>query len=407
MTVSHRPRAAEPSYVTFGLLAAILLIYLLALLLAGPDRMGTVFLNGPNGDELDALGAYSPALVVGGHEYWRLISATFLHIGLMHLLFNSYALLILGPPLEREMGHGRFLLLYVLSGIAGSMLSVTLSPAGGAGASGAIFGLVGGTWSVLRRRKASSQAMQSILFIVVINFAFGLRPGSNIDNWAHLGGLIAGGVLGALLPGRFTARQSVGRTLDLLGWIIAVPLLAYGIGMAAQNSRVRLLHPERMPLARVQAKSGAYSLEVPADWKRESDASWDLWTNQRGLVLLASEFTKAEAPPNLAEAAELTKDLMRDALGKRPVSEMTVVDRANRSMGGVPAYYVEVYARPTEGPSMRLIGYWMTRPDRSWAVLALTPNEVSWAGDLLRRVAGTLQPTGPARPHLTIPGDRR
>src|SRR5262249_39038114 len=93
---------------------------------------------------LVALGAKQNALVIGGLQYWRMITCMFLHIGFLHLLFNNYALWIIGQEIEKLYGSARFVVLYVVTGVLASVCSLVLSPeAVSAGASGAIFGLFG------------------------------------------------------------------------------------------------------------------------------------------------------------------------------------------------------------------------------------------------------------------------
>ncbi len=145
------------------------------------------------------LGAnFRPAVANG--EVWRFFTSMFLHIGLQHILFNAYALFIFGAETERIFGRTRFLTIYILSGLFGSLTSFILGSAMiSAGASGAIFGIVGMQVTYfLRYQKLLGSLGRSrlfnILFIVGINIFFGLAvPG--IDNWAHMGGLISGAVI--------------------------------------------------------------------------------------------------------------------------------------------------------------------------------------------------------------------
>ena len=154
-------------------------------------------------ESLLAYGANFGPLVVEG-QYWRLLSSTFLHIGLMHLAFNSIGLLIYGLLLERAFGRLRFALIYLASGLAGATVSFVANPTAiSAGASGAIFGLLGalGACFLTGRgltNRASSRDFVGILVLVGINLAFGfIIPG--IDNWAHVGGLVMGFSLGVVL----------------------------------------------------------------------------------------------------------------------------------------------------------------------------------------------------------------
>ena len=141
-------------------------------------------------------------LDINNGDYWRLFSAIFLHIGVGHLAVNCLSLLIMGGLLEKMVGHSRFAVIYIGSGISGSSFSYLMIPflGVGAGASGAIFGCVGalaGYFIVNRKSmgEMGKQNLNAVLILAGINFAFGyIVPG--IDNWAHLGGFIAGVILG-------------------------------------------------------------------------------------------------------------------------------------------------------------------------------------------------------------------
>ena len=152
---------------------------------------------------LDA-GAMIPLLVADG-EWWRLITAMFLHIGLLHIAFNSLALMVFGQIMESALGSARMLALYLVTGFAASVASFTFgSPrVAAAGASGAIFGLLG-AWLVynLRRRSLSlaRSNIQSALMLIGINLVFGFTV-QGIDNVAHIGGLIAGFAAGYAVEG--------------------------------------------------------------------------------------------------------------------------------------------------------------------------------------------------------------
>ena len=128
-------------------------------------------------------------------EYYRLITAAFLHANLIHILFNMFALAQLGPTLEQALGRARFLALYLLSALGGSVLSYWLSSPGqlGVGASGAIFGLFGAYYVVVRRLGGDTQ---SILVLLGINLLITFTV-PNIDWRAHLGGLVTGAVIAA------------------------------------------------------------------------------------------------------------------------------------------------------------------------------------------------------------------
>lgn len=152
---------------------------------------------------LDFGASYGPYLRRG--EYWRLVMPMFLHLGWLHLLVNSYALYILGPLLERVYGYGRYALLYVATGIGSSLLSMSMSNNVAAGASGAIFGVAGVMLATgfLHREvippRWGRAFGRGILPFIVVNLVFGFSV-PHIDNWGHLGGLLSGILLGALIP---------------------------------------------------------------------------------------------------------------------------------------------------------------------------------------------------------------
>jgi membrane associated rhomboid family serine protease len=134
---------------------------------------------------------------VGAGQWYRLFTAAFLHFEIFHIGFNMYALYIFGPPLEAALGRLRFIALYVLAGVGGSVLSVALGPIDehAAGASGAIFGLFGALYIVARHRNlATNQIAITIVANLIFTFAI-----PNIDWRGHLGGLITGVAIALIL----------------------------------------------------------------------------------------------------------------------------------------------------------------------------------------------------------------
>jgi rhomboid protease GluP len=158
----------------------------------------------PDNESLLLLGAnYQPVTLDG--QWWRLLSSCFLHIGIFHLLMNMYALVYIGLMLEPYIGRLRFLSAYILTGIAGSTVSLYWNdPIISAGASGAIFGMYGVFIALLTtnliEKSAKKSLLISILFFVGYNIFYGLKGG--IDNAAHIGGLITGLLIGySFYPG--------------------------------------------------------------------------------------------------------------------------------------------------------------------------------------------------------------
>ena len=158
----------------------------------------------PTPDALVAWGAdYGPLTTHG--QWWRLVTATFVHIGLTHLLVNMFALFVIGRFTERLFGNAGFLVLYLLGGIAASLTSLSIHPTiVSAGASGAIFALYGGLIGfLLVRRSAMSYATATSLALnaagfVAFNLFYGLTK-AHIDMAAHVGGLLAGVPIGAAM----------------------------------------------------------------------------------------------------------------------------------------------------------------------------------------------------------------
>ena len=191
------------------------------------------------------LGAKSnPGMLAG--QYWRLVTPIFLHLGLLHIAVNMYSLYIIGPPVERFFGTARMVTLYFLSGIGGVAMSLAFASYPSAGASGAIFGLLGAlaAFIFLNRSLFGEQAkvqLRQIVLIAVLNLAIGLSPG--IDDWGHLGGLIVGLLLAWVLGPKFVqAFNPMGGTrwMDSRPWSSTWPyyVLAAVLVLAAGLSAV-------------------------------------------------------------------------------------------------------------------------------------------------------------------------
>jgi membrane associated rhomboid family serine protease len=166
---------------------------------------------------LHRLGALEPYRVVVLHEYWRLLSALFLHAGIAHLLFNLFALYVLGPGLERAIGSRRFALCYLLSGLGSSagvvafwMLRLTNADQV-VGASGCVMGIVGAWAGFLllhRHIPRARERLSNILLIIVIQTVFDFTT-PQISTAAHVCGLISGFILGLLLSPRAGAERII------------------------------------------------------------------------------------------------------------------------------------------------------------------------------------------------------
>jgi rhomboid protease GluP len=185
----QRVQLAVPTsrpYATYILLGVTVFIYLLQVL-------GQAL----NFDIVTGLGVKEDSLIRAG-QLWRLVTPVFLHASLLHIGFNMYALFLYGRSVEARFGHGRFLLLYFLSGYAGNVLSFLLTPNPSLGASTAIFGLLAAeAVFIIQNRgmigRQADRALINLFVIAAINLFIGFST-SGVDNFGHLGGLL-GGVL--------------------------------------------------------------------------------------------------------------------------------------------------------------------------------------------------------------------
>ena len=223
--------------VTWALLAVNVLVWLAATVAGGSEDRQVL---------LDFGAMFGPLIAEG--QYWRLFTAMFLHVGHVHLALNGFGLAIFGSLVEGAYGHVRFLLIYVVAGLTGSVASYMLnSVAVGAGASGAIFGVLGAlaAYFAAQRRvfgETARRSMIGVLILAAINLAFGfIMPG--IDNMAHLGGFAAGIALGLVLAPSYKVVMSVfgtsvvrtdSRRLGGRVWVIplAIAVLAAGAWFA-------------------------------------------------------------------------------------------------------------------------------------------------------------------------------
>ena len=211
-------RWGQQPIVTYVLIAVNVAIFLVTAVQAGSGL-------DLSGSELFAQGALLPELVATG-EWWRLITSGFLHLSLPHVAVNMLSLYFLGLPLERILGRGRFVVVYLLSLLGGSaavmLFSDPLGPT--AGASGAIFGLMGALVVTFRRLRYDPR---QLLFIVAINLVISFSI-SGISWQAHLGGLAVGAAVGAVMvyPRREVRQrwQVIGSVGVLVALILVIAL---------------------------------------------------------------------------------------------------------------------------------------------------------------------------------------
>jgi rhomboid protease GluP len=171
--------------------------------------LGIAVLTGGRGISsiLIDFGANFAPLVASG-QFWRLFTANFIHIGILHLLFNMYALFQLGIQVEATYGPRRFIVIYLLSGVSGAVFSYMFTRGLSAGASTSIFGLFGALVVYFYKHRElfgrmGQQQLINLGVILLINVIYGLSPGASVDNWGHAGGFIGGVILAWFLCPRY------------------------------------------------------------------------------------------------------------------------------------------------------------------------------------------------------------
>ena len=215
----QRRSASRPGIVTTSLIAINVGIYLLQLASGAPisANRGTIWQNGV---------LYGPAVANG--DWYRLITAAFLHYGPIHLAMNMLAIWWIGRPLEAYLGPIRYLLLYLVSGLAGSAGALLFSPTTlTVGASGAVFGILGA--AIVLERQQTYVLGGSAITLLVVNLAFTFAvPGISIGG--HLGGL-AGGALCILALSRFGKGSAAYSRIDVvsIASLVAVGLLSVAV----------------------------------------------------------------------------------------------------------------------------------------------------------------------------------
>lgn len=147
--------------------------------------------------------SYTPA-IVEAKEYWRLFTSMFLHFGADHLVNNMLILGLMGLRLEHTLGSVRFLILYLASGLCGNLLSLyqewmTGDFAVSAGASGAVFGVIGGliAWAVFHKGRVEGLTAKGLFGMAALSLYYGFST-AGVDNWGHIGGLAGGIVTGSV-----------------------------------------------------------------------------------------------------------------------------------------------------------------------------------------------------------------
>lgn len=235
-------RATSTPTVTYVLIGLNVAMFLLT------TATGTGFATGGTPSKLFRDLAMVPLYIGLDGDYYRLLTATFLHYGILHIALNMLCLFQLGPYLESAFGRVRFTALYLLAGIGGSALSYSLGPINvqAAGASGAVFGLFAAFFVLQRKRGGDvSQIGATIAINLVISFGYA----SFIDWRGHVGGLVTG----ALLTGALVYAPPVRRSLYQAAGFVAVLVLVVGV-VAVRTSDIKDL--VRAPSTVAQSEQG-------------------------------------------------------------------------------------------------------------------------------------------------------
>ena len=204
-------------YVTLGIILINFVMFLLMYLFGNGSEDVVTLVN---------FGALYKSLVLSG-DYFRLITCAFLHIGVWHLLINSYSLYVIGSQLESFLGRSKFLFVYLVSALGGSLMSITFNSYVSAGASGAIFGLLGSLlYFGYNYRVFLGNVMKSqIIPLIILNLSFGFIA-KGVDNAAHVGGLIAG-CLATMAVGLKHKTSNFEKINGLIVLIIYILFLGY------------------------------------------------------------------------------------------------------------------------------------------------------------------------------------
>lgn len=247
----------------------------------------------PDNESLLKWGAnFRPVTVEG--EWWRLITCCFIHIGVLHLLFNMYALIYIGVLLEPILGKARFITAYVLTGIVASVCSLwwydfTLS----AGASGAIFGMYGVFLAMLTTNLIEQEERKSLFISIGVFVLYNLSSGINgqVDNAAHIGGLLSGVVIGFMLIPSLQKRTNPLKYGSLAVIALLVFIGSWFVGQSLQNDIGQFEEGIR--------KFGKYEEKALSMYKLPNTT-----TDAEYL-----ETIKTEALPNWKKGLELLKEL--------------------------------------------------------------------------------------------------
>lgn len=195
----------KTAYVNIGLIVANVAYFLFLGMTGSTESTGFMVAHGA---------MYAPLVLEQG-EYYRLLTSVFMHFGISHIMNNMLILFILGDNLERALGHVKYLFFYLICGVGANVISMLVNLKGyqnvvSAGASGAIFGVIGGLlYAVLiNRGRLEDLSTRQIVVVIACSLYLGLVS-TGVDNAAHIGGLLLGFAMGAVFYRRPGKKRTV------------------------------------------------------------------------------------------------------------------------------------------------------------------------------------------------------
>lgn len=216
----RRPKWRDGAWITVGLVVACVVVFIAEVLAGGSTNTMVLVQFGAR---------FAPLVALG--QYWRLLTAMFLHIGLLHLLTNMFTLFIIGRMTENLFGHWRFAVIYLLSGIGGNFAGMLFGQPAvvAAGASTALFGLLGAFLMIgdnFRHNPVIAGMTRQFLVLIALNLVFDLTT-SGIDFAGHIGGLITGFLVAGVVGVPKIGQISSGRRIVMGATLVVAPVLLW------------------------------------------------------------------------------------------------------------------------------------------------------------------------------------
>ncbi|QNU68511.1 rhomboid family intramembrane serine protease [Ruminiclostridium herbifermentans] len=289
---------AKTPWVTYVLIAANILVWLLLRILSFTTNTEYVNLLAPFGAKIN--------LFILEGEYWRFISAMFLHSNEVHLLLNCYSLYMIGTQIERLFGHVKMIVIYFVAGLVGSIASFAFNIYPAVGASGAIFGLLGAMlfFAIKRPSLLKSSFGANLLTILVINLVYGVMN-ERIDNSAHLGGLVGGFLTTGVV---YTAKEETSKDrLVRIGSLILVFLVTIGGLFYSFNNESNRLISQIVSLDNYYAQKNYAEAEKIAEQILNQDFQDDELRISVLKILIESENSQDKYNESEKHAEELLK----------------------------------------------------------------------------------------------------